>query len=282
MSDKVYEIITEQLIKKMEQGTVPWKRAWFGGTGFPKNAVSKKPYNGANVFILWAQGFESEYWLTYKQAQDLGGNVKKGEKSTSVVFWKFSDVVKSDGTKDKVPFIRYYSVFNYEQCKDLPEIKERPLLDHDPIMEAERILLAMPNAPKTEFGKSRACYWPALDTVHMPSIGQFTLPDYYYETYFHELGHSTGHKSRLDRKQAFGHGFGSASYSKEELVAEMTAAFLCTITGIQEQVIDNCAAYLASWMQVLKENPRYLVQAASQAQKAADYIQGKKTNKDGE
>lgn len=269
----VYEIVTENLVRKMEAGTVPWRQQWSGGTGFPKNAVTKKPYRGANIFILWAQNYESEYWCTYKQAQELGGNVKKGEKSTSVIFWKFVEVEK-DGKKERVPFLRYFSVFNYEQCKDMPEIKIKHLKPHDPIDVAEKIILSMPDKPEIKFGKDHACYWPTLDRVDMPSIGQFTKPDHYYSTYFHELGHSTGHPKRLDRKQAFGHGFGSKSYSKEELVAEMTASFLCAVSGIEQKTIENSAAYLNGWISVLRENPKYLVQSASQAQRAADYIQG--------
>jgi len=245
--------------------------------------VSQKPYRGVNVFLLHAMSYASPFWLTFKQANGLGGTVKRGEKACPVVFWKWLDI-EEQGKAGRVPMLRYYSVFNVAQCEGIPQDKI-PSLDgskrqHSPTTEAERIVAAMSKRPEVKAGLDRAFYSPAGDFVGMPAADQFRSGEDFYSVLFHELTHSTGHESRLNRKGVSGSdgewsAFGSTPYAKEELVAEMGAAFLCGQAGIVERTLDNSAAYVSSWLQRLKDDRRLVVQAAAQAQKAADFILGR-------
>jgi antirestriction protein ArdC len=279
MKSDPYQVITDRVIALLEQGNVPWQKPWKSGEMMPRNLVSKKAYRGVNVFLLQAMMYESPFWLTFNQAKELGGNVKRGEKSCPVVFWKWLDVDEKEERK-RVPFLRYYSVFNVAQCEGIeahvPKGEETKR-DHNPIDAGERIVSAMPRRPEIKHGLDRAFYSPSGDFVGMPSPGQFRSGQDYYSVLFHELTHATGHESRLNRKGVSGadgqwSAFGSQSYSKEELVAEMGAAFLCGQAGIVERTIDNSAAYVQSWLVRLKDDRRLVVQAAAQAQKAADFI----------
>jgi len=279
--NKVYEIITDRIIEKLEQGTVPWHMPW--SADGPKNLISDKAYRGINVFMLGSLGYMSPYWLTFKQAQALGGHVSKGEKGTPVVFWKtWKNMEQNDKTskwEDVSRFVlRYYSVFNIEQCtlpaEEIPQDQEPNIID--PIPEAMRIVQAMPTAPAIEHGEPRAYYSPSRDLVNMPRAEAFNSSEEYYSTLFHELTHSTGHHSRLDRfkKDDSINPFGSREYSKEELIAEMGAAFLSGHCGIEDRIIDNSAAYINGWLGRLKNDPQLVVMAAAKAQKASDYILG--------
>jgi antirestriction protein ArdC len=284
---KVEEIITEHIIKKLEEGTVPWHKPWNGGDDAPKNLVSKKEYHGINAFLTACSSYASPYWLSYKQCTGLGGTVKKGEKGTPVIYWNWQEVKKdgSDDIEKKVPFMRYYTVFNLEQCECIPaekiptkaETNEIPL---EPIAACEEIINHMPTKPEIKHGKAAAFYSPTLDYVNMPRMDTFDGQCEYYSTLFHELTHSTGHKDRLGRKCIDDCGgwssFGSTPYAKEELVAEMGAAFLCGHVGIENTTIDNSAAYIASWLKRLRNDSKLVIVAAGQAQKASDYILGKK------
>ena len=288
----VYQIITDKVVTLLEQGTVPWQKPWKGGAaGAPKNAVSKKPYRGVNVFMLAVTaefaGYDSPYWITYKQAQELGGNVRKGEKATLVVFWKFIDKETTDETGKKhveqIPFLRYYNVFNACQCENItiPDapIDETPDLDFSPIEVCENVIGNFAKSPPIyhEGSGNRAYYKPTADEVYMPKRENFHSVAEYYSVLFHEVTHSTGHKSRLDRHkddQAWAP-FGSCDYSKEELVAEMGAAFLCGMCDIENETIDSSAAYIEGWLRKLKNDKKLVVHAAAQAQKATDYILGK-------
>jgi antirestriction protein ArdC len=286
MHNDAYQVITDRIIAQLEKGVVPWQKPWQGGEQMPRNLVSGREYRGVNVFLLHAMCYESPFWLTYKQASALGGHVKKGEHACPVVFWKRLDV--TDNTeptgKKAIPFLRYYSVFNVAQCEDIPPDKI-PVLngsqrEHCPITEAENIVAAMPKKPEIRHGGGRACYSPSLDCVTIPKPEQFVSGQDYYSVLFHELTHSTGHASRLNRKGVSGSdgewsAFGSTPYACEELVAEMGAAFLSGHAGIVERTLDNSAAYIQSWLARLKEDRRLIVQAAAQAQKAADFILGK-------
>jgi antirestriction protein ArdC len=252
----------------------------------PRNLISKRDYRGVNVFLLHAMMFESPFWLTFNQAKELGGYVKKGERACPVVFWKrlqVDDSAEPTGKK-AVPFLRYYSVFNLAQCEEIPA-SAIPALggskrEHSPITEAERIVSAMPRKPEVLHGGDRACYCPRPDRVDMPKPENFRSSADYYAVLFHELTHSTGHESRLNRKGVSGSdgewsAFGSTPYAREELVAEMGAAFLAGHAGIVERTINNSAAYVQSWLERLKDDRRLVVQAAAQAQKAADFILGR-------
>jgi antirestriction protein ArdC len=225
--------------------------------------------------------YSSPYWLTFKQAQELGGHVRKGEKSCPVVFWKWLDVER-DGEKERVPFLRYYSVFNAAQCEGIEShVPSVPgaTREHSPIVAAQAIVDAMPKRPEIRLGLDRAFYSPGGDYVGMPDPGQFRSAEDWHSVIFHELTHATGHDSRLARKGVSAtdgewSAFGSTPYAKEELVAEMGAAFLCGHAGIVERTIDNSAAYVASWLSRLKNDPKLVITAAGQAQKAADFILG--------
>jgi antirestriction protein ArdC len=282
-----FAIITERVIALLEQGTIPWQKPWQGAEQAPQNLVSRKPYRGVNVFLLHAMHYTSPFWLTFKQAQELGGHVRKGEKACPVVFWKWLDVVgengEGDGETKRVPFLRYYSVFNVAQCDGIeghvPAVPGGNARTHKPIEEAERIVANMPKRPEIRQALDRAFYSPSGDYVGMPSLEHFKSAEDYHSVLFHELTHSTGHESRLARKGVSGtdgewSSFGSAPYAKEELVAEMGAAFLCGQAGIVERTINNSAAYVASWLARLKDDSKLVVQAAAQAQKAADFILG--------
>ena len=285
MKADAYQIITDRIVGLLDKGVVPWQKPWRGGESMPRNLVSKRDYRGVNVFLLHAMSYESPYWLTFNQAIELGGYVKKGERACPVVFWKRLDVDAQDEPTGRktVPFLRYYSVFNVAQCEGIPADKipalkggERP---HSPIAEAERIVNAMPKKPEIRLGGGRAFYSPAFDRVEMPKPETFRSADDYYSVMFHELTHATGHESRLNRKGVAGSdgewsAFGSTPYAREELVAEMGAAFLSGHAGIVERTIDNSASYVRSWLERLKDDTRLVVQAAAQAQKAADFILG--------
>ena len=285
----IYQSITDRIVALLEQGTVPWRKPWTvaGHEGLPKNLITRKPYRGINVFILKATSFDSPYWLTYNQAHHLGGHVNKGERSTMVVFWNWVEKetgrTDADGNKvvEEIPFLRYYNVFNVSQCTlpegTVPELPQQPTFQ--PIAECERIVAAIPNRPAINHnGGNRAFYRQATDSVHLPDPGRFPQQSEYYSTLFHELTHATGHPSRLNRKTLTEYdGFGGQNYSREELVAEMGASFLCGMAGIETQTIENSASYVASWLAALKEDKRLVVTAAAQAHKAADYILNDKT-----
>lgn len=259
----------------MAEGVVPWRKPWSGVA--PANLVTKKPYRGINHLILSCAPYSSPWWLTYKQAKRLGGHVKKGEKSTIVIFWKFIEKEKEaeDGTIEKatIPLLRYYRVFNAEQC-ELPDgvVPETNRAFRD-IREAEAIVANMPDKPKMTFGGDRAYYSNMLDLVNVPVKQAFAKEEEFYATLFHELVHSTGNEKRLGRKELMaGAMFGDCDYSKEELVAELGSAFLCAKAGIDNSIIENSAAYIKSWLAALKNDPKMLVHAAGKAQQAADYI----------
>ena len=277
----VYEIVTERILTELERGNVPWHKPWSGEQSMPRNLTSGKLYRGCNVFLLGMQGYGSPYWLTYKQAQARGGSVRKGEKASPIVFWKWLEKKDETGKLQRVPMLRYFSGFNVEQCDGLEYPKPEPKPEFDPIDAAEKLAANYRAGPKLQHGGGRAYYRPSTDTVQMPERSAFANGPEYYSTLFHELGHSTGHDSRLKRKGITDpiH-FGSHSYSKEELVAEMTAAFLCGFSGI-DQTVENSAAYLRSWIQALKGDAKLVVQAAAQAQKASDHIRGIKFEAEG-
>jgi antirestriction protein ArdC len=284
ITSSVYSRVTAAIIEALEHGVVPWRSPILasGGAGYPKNLISDKPYRGANVFLLavtaFAKGYGSSYWLTYQQAKERGGQVKKGEKASLVIFWKPYQVTdKETGETKEVPLLRYYSVFNAEQCEGVqtPEVAQEPPSTFEKVQAAEAIVEDYEGKPGIEHRSSQAYYLPKTDTVSLPIPDRFVSPSAYYATLFHELGHSTGHSSRLDRGLDTNLApFGSPDYSKEELVAEMTAAFLCAECGLEPAVLENSAAYISGWLGSLRKDHALVIAAGGQAQRAADWIRG--------
>ncbi len=276
MNAHIYEQITERIITLLMQGAVPWQKPWKARTGLPRNLVSGKPYRGINVFLLLAMSYESPFWLTFRQALQLGGSVRNGEKSCPVVFWKQTTIEDRETHEpQKIPLLRYYSVFNVAQCEGIKIGTEPGETTINRIIKPDDIVAHMPQCPIIKHGMSRAFYSPSEDCVSLPEWERFERAEGYYATLFHELVHATGHESRLNRPTLTEKaGFGSNPYCKEELIAEMGAAFLCGQAEIVERTINNSAAYLKHWLEQLKNDRTLIVSAAAQAQKAADFILG--------
>ncbi|MBL4809396.1 MAG: DUF1738 domain-containing protein [Phycisphaerales bacterium] len=285
MALDIYQAITDRILELLDQGTVPWRKPFSSGNGgFPKNLISGNDYRGINVFLLavtaMLEGYDSPYWLTFKQAKARDAHVRKGEKGSLVIFWKqYATEDKKTGDPIKVPVMRQYKVFNAEQCEGLelpsaPEPVSEPV-PFEPIYQAMSIVDGYEDAPLIEHQGNQALYKPANDLVRMPDPREFISTESYYATLFHELVHSTGHSTRLDRgidtKVA---AFGSPDYSREELVAEMGSAFLAAAAGISPPTIEQSAAYIESWRKKLRGDKKLVVQAAGAGQRAADWILG--------
>lgn len=281
----IYAMVTDKIIELLENGVVPWRRPWTS-TGLPRNLVSKKPYRGVNVFLLSASKYVSPFWLTMRQANELGGHIRKGEESTAVVFWKIEDAKRSTEDLDADEkeqksrrrfLLRFYRVWNLEQC-ELPQsvLDKLPKMEthqHDPIEAVEKIIAGMPNPPEIVRGGSKAFYSPLTDRITLPPRELFISAEEEAATETHELIHASGSEKRLAREGLCESApFGSPVYSFEEMVAETGAAYLCAEAGISPAVITNQAAYLQGWIARLRADSRLIVSAAAQAQKAADYI----------
>lgn len=276
----VHEILTAQILEEIKSGNVPWHKPWDGGD--QRNYFSGHIYRGINILLLSSTPFSSPYWMTYNQVKKAGGNIHKGSKSRMVYFW--SSMVKKKTNpetgaeeEDTIMIFRYYRIFNWEQTEGIPEKVPPEAREFNPIEEADSIISGYSNPPTIKVIEShRAFYRPSTDTVTVPLKEQYEQQEAFYAVMFHELSHSTGHSSRLHRKEITQvNGFGSHEYSIEELTAEMGAFFLCGRVGIAPAIIENSAAYIRNWSSVLKSNPRWLSSAASRGQKAADWILGK-------
>lgn len=286
-SQNVFTRVTQEIISRLEKGTIPWHQPWKNGPeGSPLNLVSGKRYRGINVFLLGMRPYHTRYWLTFRQAVSLGGHVRKGEKSAPVFFWKWPEKDQHISNKEKstekeqsrtIPIARCYHVFNVEQCEgvEYPRAETTPKPGWHPVESAEKIAVGYPNAPKIEHRGDRAFYLSIQDAICLPPKDSFESVPEYYCALFHEMVHSTGLEKRLARKSLTDLcPFGSTNYSNEELVAEMGAAMLCGEAGIENRIIDNSAGYIAGWLKRLKDDRRCIVTAASQAQRAADWILG--------
>ena len=268
----VYEIVTDRILDALDHGTVPWRKPW-STVGVPRNAVTNRPYHGINTVLLGIAPYADQRWLTFRQTTQLGGHVRKNERSTLVVFWKQHQVTdEQDGEPRTIPLLRYFNVFNVAQCDGL-NLAPVQANNVEPVEAATAIVANMPNPPRiASDGGDRAYYVPSTDSVHMPPMAAFGGAGEYHSTLFHELAHSTGHSKRLNRESLDTPApFDSEVYSREELVAEFGAAFLCAQAGI-DNTLDNSAAYIAGWSRALRNDKRLVVGAASQGQKAADYI----------
>lgn len=281
MAKSVYEMVTDRIISQLEQGVIPWEKPWTGIKSGAFNRVSKKSYSLLNQMIL---KFGGEY-ATFKQWTDLGGHIRKGEKSEMVVFWKIQPVeeTKEDGTKEikQIPLLRYFNVFHISQVNGVEPLKEDALHDIEPIEKAESILhdYWTREAIKVEhMAGDDAYYSPGRDMIRLPLFEQFMDASEYYSTAFHESVHSTMKASRCNRaedRKGKLVAFGSDDYSKEELVAEIGSASIMNIIGIETgKSFRNSSAYIQNWLSVLRNDVKFIVSASSKAEKAVNYILG--------
>ena len=278
----LYDEVTGAIIAQLEAGVFPWVQPWnsaAAGIGLPRNAVSGRPYSGINVLILWGAviegGFASQDWLTFRQALAAGGCVRKGERGRTVFYAdcfipkKGHEQGEEGDAARSIPFLKRFTVFNVAQCDGLPErftAAPGPLPERELHHAAEELIAA--SGADFRVGGAEAFYVPALDYVQVPPQPAFPQQIDFYRTALHELSHFTGHRSRLDRDQSGR--FGSPAYAREELCAELAAAFLCAALGIVPTV--RHADYLANWLAVLRADNRAIFKAASHASKAADYL----------
>ena len=282
----VYELVTNKVMEQMKQGIIPWHRPWTGVADGAINYVTRKPYSLLNQMLLGRDG----EWLTFKQIKERGGSIKKGASAGMVVFYtKFAykkDTRKDDGTivveEKEIPVLRYYNVFHITDCVGIEsKMDTQPKNETQPIERAEEIVDGYVTREQgltfhNDKPSNRAYYSPATDAVVVPMISQYKDAEEYYSTTFHELTHSTMKKSRCDReadnKMA---AFGSKDYSREELVAELGAAYLCTHSQLNnEKCFRNSVGYLQGWLRALANDSKMIVWAASRAEKAARYIMG--------
>lgn len=279
-AERLNEALTARLVAQLEAGVVPWRKPWSASMQWPENAVTGHRYRGINVLLLAMLGYELPRFVTFRQAAELGGHVRKGEHGVPIVFWRpgtkgrRDDEVAADGDGERPPLLRLYTVFHVGQCEDLPPALAEPPLPTPPPTVAE-LLARVPSLPRIEHGHVHAAYSPRLDTIVMPYPDRFASLDKYHLTLFHELVHATGHPSRLGRFDLSTTlaPFGSEDYSAEELVAELGASFLLAATGLQTAEHEAASAsYLASWLKVLAADPSRLRQAATAAQAAFDYL----------
>ena len=277
----VYEIVTNRIIELLEAGTVPWHQPW-SDAGEPQNVITKIPYRGFNLLLLASLGYSRNLFLTYRQAKEMGAMIRKGEKPFPIVFWKWPEAKPDENGKKPVekvrPILRYYQVWNIEQCEDIPEhLLPPPEMPNNPIEVCENIVLMMPKCPPITHVGKKAYYKPEEDVINIPKIKAFDSSEDYYATLFHELVHSTGHVSRLNRKDSM-KTVDIEAYSMEELVAEIGACFLASVAGLPEDAINQGAAYIDGWLDVLRDDKRFIVFASTQAQKAVDFIMSRKTH----
>ena len=275
----IYQEVTDRIINQLEQGIIPWQKPWTGVMDGAFNRVSKRPYSLLNQMLLKHTG---EY-ATFKQWQELGGKIRKGEKSEMVVFWKMTKITEEkDGEKNEkiIPMLRYYNVFHISQVDGVEPLPVKELQPLEPIEEAENIKEAYKcreNIQIFEKVTNRAFYSPSNDYIEVPCKDQYKHVEEFYSTLFHEMVHSTGHMTRLERFEQGAKiaSFGTPDYSKEELVAEIGAATLLSVIGIEtSKTFNNSTAYIQSWLRVLKNDNKFIVSASSKAEKAVKYILG--------
>ncbi len=271
----VYTIVTNRIIEHLEKGVIPWQQPWTEA-GLPKNLISGKPYRGINVWLLNSLNYSQNCFLSFKQVKDLGATVKKGEKAQEVIFWKWLEKEdKETKETERIPLLRYYNVFNIDQCTGIPKEKLPQVIEGkiDPIEACEKIITEMPKRPDIRHNEHSAYYNRAKDYINMPKVETFLSSEGYYGTLFHELVHSTGHHERLNRKELVNSkGFLTEEYAVEELTAEMGTSYLKSYAGIPIEQLENNASYIESWLERLKNDKRFIVHASAQAQKATDFI----------
>jgi antirestriction protein ArdC len=293
ITSNLYEEVTNKIIALIEQGVAPWRRTW-SRYGLARNYATKHIYTGINLLLMNNSLHPIPYFMTFKQVKEYDGRIRKGAKAEKVIYF---DVFYKDGndtalTKEEaskrrkngeeiqiLKFIKSYNVFGIDDIEGIDfEIPEVELKPNEKIAGCEAIIENMPNRPVLrQNDANRAFYSPNEDFINMPKIEQFETSEHYYATFFHELVHSSGHASRLARDEVMNpNTFGSKPYSKEELVAEMGASFLCSSVQIDyDEVFENNVAYLAGWLKVLKEDSKFIFKVSAEAHKASDYILNK-------
>ena len=281
MSINVYELVTNRIIEQLENNIIPWEKPWSGTIDGAFNRVSKKPYSILNQMLL---KYDGEY-ASFKQWKDLGGHIRKGEKSEIVVFWKMYPIKEKqdDGTETikTIPLLKYINVFHISQVDGVEPLKQKVIHDIEPIDKAEKILNDYWNRENITIEHvkgDKAFYSPMFDKIQLPLFEQFKQSEEYYSTAFHESIHSTMKTSRCNRQEDRKGkvvSFGSEEYSKEELVAEVGSAQLMNIVGIETtKSFRNSTAYIQSWLKVLRNDNKFIVSASSKAEKAVNYILG--------
>lgn len=281
MSINVYELVTNRIIEQLENNIVPWEKPWSGTLDSAFNRVSKKPYSILNQMLL---KYDGEY-ASFKQWKDLGGHIRKGEKSEIVVFWKMYPIKEKqdDGTEiiKTIPLLKYINVFHISQVDGVEPLKQKITHDIEPIEKAEKILNNYWNRENITIEHvkgDKAFYSPMFDKIQLPLFEQFKQSEEYYSTAFHESVHSTMKTSRCNRQEDRKGkvvSFGSEEYSKEELVAEVGSAQLMNMVGIETtKSFRNSTAYIQSWLKVLRNDNKFIVSASSKAEKAVNYILG--------
>lgn len=274
----VYSIVTERIIKQLEQGYIPWKKPWVNCLDGTFNRISRKPYSLLNQLLLTHEG---EY-ATFKQWEQIGGKVKKGEKSEIIVFWKMQEVTEKTETGEiqvrNIPVLRYYNVFHISQVENVfPLDDSENRFDTEPIEEAEKVFRGYTEREHITLhigDGNKAFYRPFDDSITLPSMAQFERAEEFYSTAFHECGHSTMKATRCDREaENKGSHFGNEGYAKEELVAEITSSAIVHSLGLEtEDTFKNNCAYIQNWLSVLKNDKKFIVSATGKAEKAAKYI----------
>ena len=279
MSD-LHQEVTDKILALIEAGTPPWRCGWRQSTpsGMPANPFAGRSYNGINVVLLWAEaqakGYESAHWATYRQIQAAGGQVRKGEKGTRIIFYRTLDIAgeTADEEGKRIPILKSYSVFNVAQCDGLVTAEApEPLSEPERDERVERFVANV--GAEVRFNAGRAFYSPSEDYLGMPKRGLFHTAESFYATLIHETVHFSGHPSRLDRLKLTAR-YGSESYAVEELIAELGASFLCAELGINSD-LPNHASYLASWLAVMKGDKRAIFKAAAAASQAAQFLKAR-------
>jgi hypothetical protein len=278
----IYQEITDSIIAELEKGAAPWVKPWNAPQGADKNVISQKPYRGINRLLLamvgGIKGYSNPAWGTYKQWEDMGGNVRKGEKAAKIIFWSQAKSTNPEGEEKAYAFAKAYFVFNVAQVEGIDIIvSDDKQNDNAKIDNCESTIKA--TQAKIIHGGDTACFIPSSDIIRMPEIGTFQSSEHYYATAFHELTHWTSDKKRCDRDISKGR-FGNPDYAFEELVAELGAAFLCSTHGIAGDL--RHAGYIESWLKALKNDNKAIFKASGLAQAAADYVLNCKVSEDSE
>lgn len=285
----MYQVVTNRIIEQLEKGVLPWRKTW-SSYGLAKNYVSGKAYKGINMLLMnFFSPHSIPYYLTFKQAKELGGKVKKGAKAQQVIYYnmifkdKNGNKISKEAAENRedvkvMKFLKYFNVFNVSDIEGIDfEFEELRLLPNEKIERCEKLVQSYPSPPEyQEKDRAGAYYHPLEDYINMPPIEQHDSAEFYYSTFFHELIHSTGHAKRLAREEiTTPNRFGSIPYSKEELVAELGASFLRTIAAIDsDPIFQNSSSYIQGWLSKLKDDKQLIFKASAEAQKAVDYIIG--------